>query len=109
MHIKGKNEKKKQRIIHSIWIVESGRLKEIKPWGGGAYQREIASPRGERYYFLEDKKRALVIIVVRERERGNVEKLRISSTYMGLKSLNKMTLLIINHVNTSLMETAMKI
>ena len=87
--------------------------------GGGAYQREIASPRGERYYFLEDKKRALVIIVVRERERerekerererGNVEKLRISSTYMGLKSLNKMTPLIINHVNTSLMETAMKI
>jgi len=56
-----------------------------------------------------------VIIVVRERERerererGNVEKLRISSTYMGLKSLNKMTPLIINHVNTSLMETAMKI
>jgi putative component of toxin-antitoxin plasmid stabilization module len=66
-------KKKKQRIIHSIWIVESGRLKEIKPWGGGAYQREIASPRGERYYFLEDKKRALVIIVVREREREREE------------------------------------
>jgi len=61
--------KKKQRRMHSIWIVESGRIKEIKPWGGGAYQREIASPRGERDYFLEDKKRALVIIVVIERER----------------------------------------
>ena len=67
-------KKQKQKRIHSIWIVESGRLKEIKPWGGGerAYQREIASPRGERDYFLEDKKRALVIIVVRERERERV-------------------------------------
>jgi putative component of toxin-antitoxin plasmid stabilization module len=72
-HKREKWKKKKQRIIHSIWIVESGRLKEIKPWGGGAYQREIASPRGERYYFLEDKKRALVIIVVREREREREE------------------------------------
>jgi len=34
MHINGKNEKKKQRRMHSIWIVESGRIKEIKPWGG---------------------------------------------------------------------------
>ena len=58
-----------------------------------------------------------MIIVVREREReresvcvrGNVEKLRISSTYLGLKSLNKMTPSIINHVNTSSTETAMKI
>ena len=48
--------------------------------GGGAYQREIASPRGERYYFLEDKKRALVIIVVRERE---IERKRESERKCG--------------------------
>ena len=45
------------------------KVKRNQTLRGGAYQREIASPRGERYYFLEDKKRALVIIVVRERER----------------------------------------
>jgi len=41
---------------------------------GGAYQREIASPRGERDYFLKDKKRALMIIVVIERERERERK-----------------------------------
>jgi hypothetical protein len=39
----------------------------------------------------------IIVVIERERERerermrGNVEKLRISSTYLGLKSLNKMT------------------
>jgi hypothetical protein len=49
------------------------KVKRNQTLRGGAYQREIASPRGERYYFLEDKKRALVIIVVREREREREE------------------------------------